>query len=419
MSVTTLNSATGFVPDPRALVGAVPLKGYEHHRHERSLADQAPVHVTKLPDGLEVYVTTMGLADTRVLLSGTGTWPRMSKDASALRSAMLSQGVQPGEIIGRNLLYSDLPEHQVLHGLVRSGFSRARIEGLRPRLHDLILDLLDALPEEGEPVDVVERIAVPLPLTMICELMGVPTELRPDMRRWSAAIMTNDPAVSAPAGQAMAEAFSALIALRRKRPDEALLSALVHADVDGARLGDEQLATMLILLIVAGHETTTALIGNCLAALLHSPGAWKSLAGQHTGIGSAIAEVIRWDSPVRMTPHYLATDTIHLSADHAIPEGAVIMVNLGTAGRCRRHNGSAADLFNPFRETNAGDHVGFGHGLHFCLGNLLATTEVDLLMRVLCDRYPNSTLVGDIRQTPRARSSITNAWARLDVQLRR
>ena len=413
MSVTDVpGTAAGFTPDPRVLVGAVPLRGYEHHAHERALAGFAPVHRTRLRTGLEVDVVTMGLADTRDLLAGTGRWPVLSNEATALRAAMRAQGLDPGDIVGPNPLYGDQQKHRMLHELVRCGSAGSRVDALRPRLRHLTLDLVDSLPV-GEPVDLVETLAVPLPLTVMCELLGVPGELHADMRMWSTAIITDEPGISVPAGRAMAEVFGTLIRRRRLRPDDALLSALIHGDVGGSRLGDEQLITMLIVLVVAGHETVTSLIGNVLAALLHSPGAWKSLAGQDGAVGSAIAEVMRWDPPVRVTAPCLATAPIRLDQEHVIPEGSVVVVNLGAAGRCRRRNGSTADLFNPFRGTTAHDHVGFGHALHAWLGTLLAQAEVRSVIRLMSDRFPNCTPAEDIELTPRATSPISNAFARL------
>jgi hypothetical protein len=262
--------------------------------------------------------------------------------------------VDPGDIVGP--LYGDQQEYRVLHELVTSGFAGSRVEALRPRLQHLTLDLVDSLPR-GAQVDLVETLAVPLPLIVICELLGVPGELHADIRVWSAAIMTDEPALSVPAYRAMAEVFGTLIRRRRTRQDDALLSALVHADVGGGCLGDEQLLSMLILLVVAGQETITSLIGNILAALLHSPGAWKSLAGQDGAVGSAIAEVMRWDPPVRVTAPYLATGPIRLDQEHVIPGGSVIVVNLGAAGRCRRRNGSTA--VQPVRRDHCARSRGF------------------------------------------------------------
>ncbi|MFD1147594.1 cytochrome P450 family protein [Saccharothrix hoggarensis] len=408
---------TGFVPDRQALVGG-PLRGWDHHAHEDALARSGPVHTAELPNGLEVLVTTLGLDATRSLLNDS----RLSKDAAGLRAAMQDQLARKGRptdlsrIIGPSMLNTDPPHHRKLRALVSQAFTSRRVEALRPAVERTAAEMVAALPADA---DLIAGLAFPLPLAVICDLLGVPVEDRERLHEWTSAMMTERPELVVPASDAMVGYLAGLIEYKRDQPDDALLSGLVQAQVDGDRLTPEELLTTAILLIVAGHETTTGLIGNAAVALLATPGAWTAL--NTDTVGAAIEETARWDSPVRVTPHYRAVADIDLPGGGAIPEGAVVMISLGTAGRDQEVHGPTADWFDPTRAPASGNaalgHATFGHGVHYCLGHHLARIEARAALMALRERYPNARLAVDPADLERGDKVVTNTFATVPARL--
>ncbi|QQQ79717.1 cytochrome P450 [Saccharothrix sp. 6-C] len=405
-----------FAPDRQALVGG-PLRGWQHHAHEDELARRGPVHAAELPNGLEVLVTTMGLEATRALLGDD----RLAKDAAGLRAAMQDQLARKGRptdlsrIIGPSMLNTDPPHHRKLRALVSQAFTPRRVTALQPVVEKTARELVEALPNDA---DLIEGLAFPLPLAVICDLLGVPAGDRDQLHHWTAAMMTERPELVVPASDAMFGYLAGLIEYKRDQPDDALLSGLVQAQVDGERLTPEELLTTAILLVVAGHETTTGLIGNAAVALLSTPGAWDAL-GDDT-VAAAVEESARWDPPVRVTPHYRAKTDVELPGG-VIPEGSVVMIGLGTAGRDPLVHGPTADRFDPTRRQVGGNaalgHAAFGHGVHYCLGHMLARIEARAALMALRTRAPGARLLVDPSELERGDKVVPNTFASVPALL--
>ena len=410
--------AAEFAPDRQALVGG-PLRGWEHHAHEDALARLGPVHRAELPNGLEVLVTTTGLEATRALLGDD----RLAKDAAGLRAAMQDQLARKGRptdlsrVIGPSMLNTDPPHHRKLRALVSQAFTARRVNALLPAVEKTARELVAALPNDA---DLIEGLAFPLPLAVICDLLGVPVEDRDQLHHWTTAMMTERPELVVPASDAMFGYLAGLIEYKRDQPDEALLSGLVQARVDGERLTPEELLTTAILLVVAGHETTTGLIGNAVVALLSTPGAWEALGSGEEAVGAAVEEAARWDPPVRVTPHYRAKVDIELPGG-LIPAGSVVMIGLGTAGRDRSVHGPTADRFDPGRVRVGGNaalgYAAFGHGVHYCLGHHLARIEARAALMALRERAPGARLAVEASGLVRGDKVVTNTFAAVDVVL--
>jgi cytochrome P450 len=405
-----------FAPDRQTLVGG-PLRGWQHHAHEDALARLGPVHPAELPNGLEVLVTTLGLEATRALLNDG----RMAKDAASLRSAMQDQLARKdrptdlSRIIGPSMLNTDPPHHRKLRALVSQAFTSRRVEELRPAVEKTAREMVAALPQDA---DLISGLAFPLPLAVICDLLGVPAGDRTQLHHWTAAMMTERPELVVPASDAMFGYLAGLIEHKREQPDEALLSAMAQAEIDGDRLTPEELLTTAILLVVAGHETTTGLIGNAATALLATPGAWEAL--NEDTVSAAVEETARWDPPVRVTPHYRATVDVDLPGG-VIPEGSVVMIGLGTAGRDPLVHGPTADRFDPTRVPATGNatlgHAAFGYGVHFCVGHYLARIETRAALLALRERAPRARLSVDPAELERGDKVVPNTFAAVHVAL--
>ncbi|MGM1059411.1 cytochrome P450 [Saccharothrix sp. Mg75] len=397
------------------------LRGYRHHEIEDAARRAGPVHVAVQPNGVEVHVLTVGLRQARDLLND----PRLSKDAAAIIAAMgrhmTAAGRNPKDlsaIIGRSMINSDAPRHTRLRHPVAAAMTAKRLAALRPRITQVVHDLLDGL-DADRPVDLVEQFALPLPLTVICDLLGVPEgEDRSQLAQWSSAMMTEVPELQKPASDAMAGYLTALIEQKRTRPDEALLSALVHSEVDGDRLDVDEVLTTAILLVAAGHETTTAAIANTAVALLRT-GSWSRVAEQPESVADAVQEGLRHDPPTRNIPHYLVTEDVELD-DVTVPAGAIVMVNLGAANRDPAAFGADAGTFDPFRARPAGalTHATFGNGPHRCVGSRLATMEIETALGELTRRWPTARLIDPAEDLARGAAVVINGFAEVRVALR-
>jgi cytochrome P450 len=355
--------------------------------------ESGPIREIELPGGVRAWLVTRYDEARQVL-----TDPRLSKDQGGLRAGALRDDVRAATF--RHMLAADPPDHTRLRRLVSAAFTARRIEALRPRIQQISDDLLDGL-RGAERVDLIDAYAFPLPIQVICELLGLPDEDRDRFRAWTNVIV---------GGQAYAEQLPGamrdlvaytrkLLAERREQPGEDLLSGLIAARDEGDRLTEDELTSMVFLLLIAGHETTVNLIGNGTMLLLTDPDRWKRLQHDRGLLPAAIEEFLRYEGPVAYATSRFTTEPTRV-AGRDLPAGAAVIVGLAAANRdpARFAGGDEVDLA---RETNP--HLAFGHGIHYCLGAPLARLEAQIAFTGLLDRFPEMTLDGtadDLRRRP-------------------
>lgn len=299
----------------------------------------------------------------------------------------------------RMMLFTDPPDHTRLRGLVNTAFTPRVVEGLRSRITALVDELIDRIAAAGH-TDLIQDLAYPLPVTVIAELLGVPTTMREQFRRWSDGLATFIGGSSAPEMQTFMHAQRCVlelsdylrgeIAARRQQPRADLLTALVQAEAAGDRLSSEELIANAILLLVAGHETTTNLIGNGMLALLRHPDQHRRLVEQPELIGSAVEELLRYDSPVQATSRIMADD-LELDGQR-IRRGQHVTLLIGAANRDPAQFPDP-DRLDITRQPNR--HLSFAHGPHFCLGAPLARLEAQIAIGRLLQRLPTLQLATD------------------------
>jgi cytochrome P450 len=333
--------------------------------------------------------------------------PRMSSERrrSRLYAAALAAGLVADpeqELAEAPFLFRDPPTHTRLRGLVAKAFTRTVVARLEPDVEAITGRLLDAARDRGSDLEVVGDLAYPLPVAVICALLGVPAADHGVFAGWSRLLASSlDPQLGpidlerVAAAQRAAGEFRAyfrdLFAARRAEPAEDLVTGLVQAEADGSRLSEQELLSTCILLLVAGHETTVSLIGNAVRALLVTD-QWVQLAADPELAGPAAEETLRWDPPVQLTGRSaLAPVDV---AGHALHTGELALLVLGAAGRDPAVFPDP-DRFDLARTPDDGAlrHLAFSGGIHFCLGAPLARMEATVALRALALRLREPRLV--------------------------
>lgn len=301
-----------------------------------------------------------------------------------------------------SILDANPPDHTRVRRLMSAVFTPRRTAAMAPAISRIAESLLDAMAlagAHGAPVDFMDAFAYRLPVSVICELLGVPEadryRFRDLMQDLAVSLeIINDLSVLGPADAAMLELeeyFTALIALRRAAPADDLTSALIHAaDQGDGALTEQQLLGNLVLLLLAGFETTTNLLGNGLALLFEQPWLARGLRDGSVPVAGFVEEVLRYDSPVQLTSRFALEDGLELGG-RPVPAGSEVMLLLGAANRDPRRF-REPDAFDPLREDN--QPLSFGAGAHFCLGAALARLEAVTAFPMLLKRFPRLAPAG-------------------------
>jgi cytochrome P450 len=321
--------------------------------------------------------------------------PRTSADRTRWEGFQASGG----PAIMRSMLSTDPPDHSRLRTLVNKAFTPRVVEGLRPQVEAIVDEALSAAARQGG-LELIDQLAYPLPVTVIADMLGVPPHDWPRFRQWSSALVAGlDPvpvfepertAAFLAAREGLTGYLKGVVAERRREPCDDLISRLIAVEEQGDALSEQELITMLNLLLVAGHETTVNLLGNGVLALLRNPEQLALLRERPELIESGVEELLRWDSPVQLTGR-VALAELELDGREVRP-GEMLLVLLGAANR------DPEQFEEPHRLDLARDpnsHLGFGYGLHYCLGAPLARLETAIALSRLLDRRARIELAGD------------------------
>ncbi len=382
------------------------------------LRDVAPVHPVTLGDKRMVWLVTR-YDDVLTVLKDD----RFVKDKRSVltpdqmaREPWIPRFLRP---IERNMLDSDAPEHTRLRALVHTAFTPRLVELMRKRIERLTDELLDAV-ERRECMDLIADYALPIPTTIIAEMLGVPVDDGHRFNRWSNRIVSIEPS-----GWGLLKAIPSLIALlryirklvrkRRAEPRDDLLSALVEAHEAGDRLSEDELLAMVSLLLIAGHETTVNLIGNGMLALMEHPEQLDRLRSDPTLIKPAVEELLRYDGPLETATERFARVDVEI-AGVTIPRGSMVFAVIASANRDERQFERASEL-DITREPNR--HLAFGQGVHFCLGAPLARLEGQIAINSLLRRTRDLRLAVPRQSLRRRPGLVLHGLQSLPVKLSR
>ncbi|MDP3714043.1 MAG: cytochrome P450 [Mycobacteriales bacterium] len=321
-------------------------------------------------------------------------------------------GVDLTDLFLPMMIMMDPPRHTGMRTIVSRAFTPRRIAGLEQSVRFLADELLDDLTGEGSG-DVVAQLAGPLPAMVIADLLGIPRDDREQFRGWSSTLVQSSPVHGTfgpglAAAASLYEYFTGFLNERRRAPQDDLLSALVAADVHGQQLTDEELLGFCLLLLVAGHETTTNLLGNAAVVLAQHPDARRAMAADPAMIDPAVEELLRYDSPVQGLSRTLTRDvTVH---DTRMDAGDTVLLLFGSANRDDRAFADP-DTFDITRHSDR--QVAFGRGIHFCLGASLARLEARIALEGLLRRIPDWQV--DLDNATRLRSGPIRGYSALPL----
>jgi cytochrome P450 len=367
-----------------------------------------------------------------MLRGGEGRWVATTHAAvsAVLRNRALgrlwtdwepAEQMEPFNTLHRHqLMENEPPEHTRMRRLLAGAFARGHVERMGPRIETLADAMLDDLEPDlraGRPVDLLARYAEPMPVYVIADLLGVPREDHVRLRDWSQAIVhmyeqgvgDDVRAAAVQASAAFADYVRDVVALRRRAPGEDLVSDLIAERESGKGFSDDELIATVVLLLNAGHEASVNVFGNGMHALLSHPAQQARVTGGEVPVAVALEELIRFDAPLQMFER-TATKDVEV-AGVPVRAGETVACLMGSANR-DPDVFDGADTFDVGRDPNP--HVGFGMGLHFCLGAPLARVELEITVRRLLDRFPTIALHG---AAPRRPTWVLRGYESLEVTL--
>ena len=369
-------------------------------------ADPYPIYADLRRRGL--YRSPLGVWAT----SSHATAAAVLRDRRFSASPVHQRGYRPpsyppgdprAELPAADLLTMDPPDHTRIRRLVSSAFSARAIADLEPWILDVTDRLLGPVDAQAG-FDLIDALAFPLPIAVICHLLGVPAEDQASFRAWGHDVAASlEPQTSAAAESqtraaelALTAYLRDLVSKRRANPDDSILSALIAVEEEGDRLSSDELVSTALLLLVAGFETTVNLIGNGTVALLRERQNWDRLREEPALVPSAVEELLRYDSPVQLTSR-IATQDVDLDGI-VIPQGMPIAVVIGGANR----DPAAFDHPDSLRidRLDASKHLSFSLGIHHCLGAALARLEARIALEELTRRYPGLDLAAEPARRP-------------------
>jgi len=382
-----------------------PLRFFARMREKR------PVTQVRLPDGGRYWLVTR-YADVRAALAD----PRLCKDwMGKLKPAGWEPSNAATAFLNTNLLNLDPPDHTRLRRLVVKAFTARRVAGLRPRVEAITASLLDEM-SGRDAVDLIEAFAFPLPVTVISELLGIPAADQGTFRAWSNVVVSSVTSQEEwfTAATEMYTYFTDLVARKRQSPADDLVSALIEARDSGDSLDERELISMMFLLLVAGHETTTNLIASGTLALLSSPPELARLRADPALLPAAVEELLRYVNPLNHATDRFTVEPVEIGGV-TIPAREWVLCVTASA------NHDPSRFADPDRlelGRDASGHVAFGHGIHYCLGAPLARLEGEVAFGALLSRFPELALAvpeSSLRWRP---SSLIHGLETLPVRLR-
>lgn len=377
------------------------------------LRAEAPLYPMTLPNKQPAWLVTR-YEDALAVLKDE-QFAKDPRNAAPEGVAMKTPWVPPMfKPLTRNMLDVDAPDHTRLRALVHQAFTPRFVERLRDRVQTLAGEYLDAASRKGS-LDLIADFALPLPVTVIADMLGVPERDRHKFQRWSQQIVSvssrGETLRILPSVWAFVRYLRGLFRLKRAEPGDDLTTALLRVEEAGDRLSEDELLAMVFLLLVAGHETTVNLIASGTLALLQHPEQADRLRREPAHIKTAVEELLRYTSPVDIATERYSREAITLHGT-TIPQGGLVLIALGAANRDASQF-PEPDALDLTREPNR--HLAFGHGSHYCLGAPLARLEGQIAITTLLDRYPDLRLAAGPQSLRWRRSLFLRGMERLPL----